>query len=136
MKFPLIAACCIGIDFNLLYHSQNVASSCNHAFASNLYILCRDINSCSPWYNPIQAAFWYSLPILKIHNTRYVHYRFLLLAVNIWTRPQLFKYLSQHHRKMDWRLSSRSAIFLIVASHYVYYANLLYIVLITTYNHW
>jgi len=36
----------------------------------------------------ITAVLRYSLPVLKIYSTRYMHYRFSVLAVNIGTQPQ------------------------------------------------
>jgi len=38
-----------------------------------------------------EAAFRYSLSVLKIYSARYVCYRFSVLAVNIGTQPE------QHH---------------------------------------
>lgn len=35
------------------------------------------------------AVFKNSLPVLEIYNIRYMNYRFLLLAVNFGTRPQI-----------------------------------------------
>jgi len=34
-----------------------------------------------------RAAFRYLLPVLQIYNTRYVYYRFSVLAVNIKIQP-------------------------------------------------
>jgi len=36
----------------------------------------------------IKLVFRYSLPVLKIYDTRYVHYKFSVLAVNIGTRSK------------------------------------------------
>jgi len=45
------------------------------------------------------AAFRYSLPVLKIYNTRYVHYSFSVLTVNTETHFPIYRCI---YRRIEW----------------------------------